>query len=94
MVKCFLKVAAVVLISSTEEISTVKPCRLKKVLDSLSVDNTSPCKYDDIKNESTDIRNWGISLLVLSSIMFLLIFNYKWILKNNIISICFTVSTQ
>ncbi|XP_065930687.1 uncharacterized protein [Magallana gigas] len=84
-------VAAIVLISSTEEISTVKPCHLKKVLEFLSVDNTSPCKYDDIKNDSTDIRNWGISLLVLSSIMFLLILNFTWILKNNIISIHFAL---
>lgn len=94
MVTILFKVAAIVLISSTEEISTVKPCHLKKVLEFLSVDNTSPCKYDDIKNDSTDIRNWGISLLVLSSIMFLLILNFTWILKNNIISIHFAVSTQ
>lgn len=74
--------------------STVNQCQLKQVLDFLSVDNTSPCKYDGIKNDSTDIRNWGISLLVLSSIMFLLIFNYKWILENNIIRIRYAVSTQ
>lgn len=77
--KGILMVAAIVLVSSSEEISTVKSCELEEVLVSLSVNNNSTCKYNAIKNESTCIRNWGISLSVLISITFLLILNYIWI---------------
>lgn len=80
-------VLAIVLVLSSEEISTVKPCELEEVLVSLSVSNTLPCKYDAIKNESTCIRNWGISLPVLILLTFLLILNFIWIPKYNGISI-------
>lgn len=80
------------LILFIEEILIVKLCYLKKVFEFFSVDNILFCKYDDIKNDLIDICNWGILLLVLSLIMFLLIFNFMWIFKNNIISIYFVVS--
>lgn len=74
--KGFLMVAAIVLISSAEEISKIKPCDLEKVLNSLSVNYSSPCRYDGVKNEATDVRAMGISFLVLNSIAFLLIMNF------------------
>lgn len=82
------------LISSSEGISTVKPCELEEVLVSLSVNNTSTCKFNAIKNKSTCIRNWGISLLVLISITFVLILNYIWIPNYNKFCIGVRVSSQ
>ncbi|XP_065930704.1 uncharacterized protein [Magallana gigas] len=81
------QVAAIVLVSSSEDISTVKPCELEEVLVSLRVNNTSTCKYNVIKNKTACIRNWGISLSVLIPITFLLILNYIWIPNYNKICI-------
>lgn len=74
--KGFLMVAAIVLISSTEEISKIKPCDLEKVLNSLNVNYSSPCKYDGVKNKATAVHIWGICFFVLNSIIFLLIMNF------------------
>lgn len=93
LLKCSLKVAAIVLISSSNEISEAKTCDLEKVLVSLSVDHTSPCKYDDIKKKSTTLCNVGISFLVLNAISFLLILNFLWI-PHKKIGVCVAVSTQ
>nr|XP_034302998.1 uncharacterized protein LOC105331091 [Crassostrea gigas]XP_034302999.1 uncharacterized protein LOC105331091 [Crassostrea gigas]XP_034303000.1 uncharacterized protein LOC105331091 [Crassostrea gigas]XP_034303001.1 uncharacterized protein LOC105331091 [Crassostrea gigas]XP_034303002.1 uncharacterized protein LOC105331091 [Crassostrea gigas]XP_034303003.1 uncharacterized protein LOC105331091 [Crassostrea gigas]XP_034303004.1 uncharacterized protein LOC105331091 [Crassostrea gigas]XP_03430300 len=80
--KGILLVAAIVLISSTKEISIAKSCDLEKVLVSFGVDQTSPCKYDDIKKKSTNLCTLGILFLVLNGIIFLLILNFLWIPKN------------
>lgn len=92
--KCSPKVAAIVLISSSKEISKAKECDLEKVLVSLSVVHTSPCKYDDIKKKSTTLCNVGISFLVLNAILFLLILNLLWIPDDKKIGVCVPVSTQ
>ncbi|XP_065930695.1 uncharacterized protein [Magallana gigas] len=86
--KGILLVAAIVLISSTKEISIAKPCDLERVLVSLGVDQTSPCKYDDIKKKATNLCILGISFLVLNGIIFLLILNFLWIPKNKKFGIC------
>eukprot|EP00105_Crassostrea_gigas_P003603 XP_011416508.1 PREDICTED: uncharacterized protein LOC105320305 isoform X1 [Crassostrea gigas] len=80
--KGILLVAAIVLISSSNEISKAKECDLEEKLVSLSVDITSPCKYDEIKKKSTTLCDLGISFLVLNAIIFLLIFNSLWIPKD------------
>eukprot|EP00105_Crassostrea_gigas_P013808 XP_011430251.1 PREDICTED: uncharacterized protein LOC105330323 isoform X2 [Crassostrea gigas] len=86
--KGILLVAAIVLISSTKEISIAKPCDLEKVLVSLGVDHNSPCNYDDIKKKSTNLFILGISFLVLNGIIFLLILNILWFPKNKKFGIC------
>lgn len=80
--KGILLVATIVLISSTKEISISRPCELEKVLESLSVDNTSPCRYNDIKKTSTTLFFMGIGFLVANVIFFLLILNFLSIPKK------------
>lgn len=71
--KGIIMVVAVVLISSSVEISTAKSCDLVKALNSISLNYTISCKYDVIKDGSTTLRNMGIVLLALDFIFFLLI---------------------
>eukprot|EP00105_Crassostrea_gigas_P035435 XP_019919583.1 PREDICTED: uncharacterized protein LOC105320321 [Crassostrea gigas] len=92
--KGILLVAASVLISSTKEISIAKPCDLERVLVSLVVDQTSPCKYDDIKKMSTTLCNVGISFLVLNAIFFLLILNILWVPTNKKIGVNITLAVS
>lgn len=68
-----IMVAAIVLISSSEEISKAKPCDLEKALKSISVDYNFPCKHHAIKEKTTNLRILGISLLILNFISFILI---------------------
>lgn len=68
--KGILTVSVIGLISLSTEISMVKPCDLKKALDSLGLDVTSPCAYNDIKNKSTSLRDWGIGILVVNFTFF------------------------
>lgn len=93
LLKCSLQIAAIVLISSTKEISIAKPCGLERVLVSLVVDHTSICKYDGIKKMSTTLCNVGISFLVLNAFSFLLILNFLWVPTNKM-RVCIAVSTQ
>lgn len=94
LLKCSPKVATIVLISSTKEISISRPCELEKVLESLSVDNTSPCRYNDIKKTSTTLFFMGIGFLVANVIFFLLILNFLSIPKKEENNVEIAVSTQ
>ncbi|XP_065930692.1 uncharacterized protein [Magallana gigas] len=71
-----IMVAAIVLISTSEEISEAKPCDLEKALKSISVDYNFPCKYHAIKEKTTNLRIWGIFLWILNFIYFILILIY------------------
>lgn len=81
------------LISSSTEISMVKPCDLKKALDSLGLDVTSPCAYNDIKNKSTSLRDWGIGMLVVNFIFFIIILYFKFVPEKLKLALFSIVST-
>lgn len=69
--------SAIRLIASSNEISIVKPCDLEKALDSLGLDVTSPCTNNDIKEKSTSLCDWGIGVLVVNFILFIMISFFK-----------------
>lgn len=71
--KGILMASAIMLITSSKEISIVKPCDLEKALDSLGLDVTSPCTNNDIKEKSTSLCNWGIGVLVVNFILSIMI---------------------
>ncbi|XP_065930682.1 uncharacterized protein [Magallana gigas] len=74
------KFAAVVLISSSENISKAKPCDLEKALKSISLNHYFPCNHHDIKDDSSTLRKLGIALLVVNFIFFLLILIFPLLL--------------
>ncbi|XP_052720277.1 uncharacterized protein LOC128191941 isoform X2 [Crassostrea angulata] len=76
------KVAAIVLISSSKDISMAKPCDLDKALDSLGLDITSPCVYNDIKNMSICLRDLGIGILAVNLFFFWMILCLKCMPKE------------
>lgn len=71
-----IMVAAIVLISTSEEISKAKSCDLEKALKSISVNYDFQCKHHAIKEKTTNLLNWGISLWILNFISFILILIY------------------
>nr|XP_011431069.2 uncharacterized protein LOC105330843 isoform X1 [Crassostrea gigas] len=71
--KGILTVSAIVLIASSTKISIVKPCDLEKAIDLLGLDVTAPCTNNDIKEKSTSLRDWGIGVLVVNFILFIII---------------------
>lgn len=75
--KGILMVSSIRLIASSNEISIVKPCDLEKALDSLGLDVTSPCTNNDIKEKSTSLCDWGIGVLVVNVILFIMISFFK-----------------
>lgn len=81
------------LVASTVVMSRAKPCDLEKVLVSLSVDYASPCRYNDIKENSTALCIWGMFSLVLNEIIILLILIVLWVPIFKETDICNRVST-
>nr|XP_034302996.1 uncharacterized protein LOC109617614 [Crassostrea gigas] len=71
--KGIIMVATIVLISLSEEIARAKSCDLEKALKSISFNYDFPCKYLDIKDNSTTLRNLGIASLAFDFIFSLLI---------------------
>lgn len=61
------------LISLSEEIAKAKSCDLERALKSISFNYYFPCKYHDIKDNSTALRNLGIASLAVDFVFFLLI---------------------
>eukprot|EP00105_Crassostrea_gigas_P036682 XP_019920830.1 PREDICTED: uncharacterized protein LOC105323355 [Crassostrea gigas] len=78
--KGLIMFAAVVLISSSENISKAKPCDLEKALKSISLNHYFPCNHHDIKDDSSTLRKLGIALLVVNFIFFLLILIFPLLL--------------
>lgn len=71
----------------------IKPCDLEKALDSLGLGVTSPCTYNVIKDRSTSLRDWGIGVLVVNFIFFVMILYFKLIPKKWKWVLFFVVST-
>nr|XP_022326960.1 uncharacterized protein LOC111126542 isoform X2 [Crassostrea virginica] len=66
-----LLVAAIVLISSSVQISRVKPCELEAALDYISMEyNPHPCRYNSVRECSSNLRNWGIAEFLLNWFLF------------------------
>lgn len=95
----FLQVATIVLISLSEEIARAKSCDLEKALKSISFNYDFPCKYHDIKDNSTTLRNLGIASLAVDFIFSLLILIFpllfsickllvRTFVSNSYISLC------
>lgn len=80
--KRILMVSAIVLISTSTDISLVKPCDLEKALDSLGLGVTSPCTYNVTKDRSTSLCAWGIGVLVVNFIFFIMILYFKLMSKK------------
>lgn len=87
------QVLAIRLIASSNEISIVKPCDLEKALDSLGLGVTSPCTNNDIKEKSTSLCHWGIGLLVVNFILFIMISFFKLMSEKLKLALFFLVST-
>lgn len=81
------------LITSSKEISIVKPCDLEKALDSLGLDVTSPCTNNDIKEKSTSLCNWGIGVLVVNFILSIMISFFELMPKKLKLVFLIIVST-
>lgn len=87
------QVSAIVLISTSTDISLVKPCDLEKALDSLGLGVTSPCTYNVTKDRSTSLCGWGIGVLVVNFIFFIMILYFKLMSKKWKWVLFFVVST-
>lgn len=68
-----LQVLGIVLIYLTTDILMAKPCDLKKALDLLGLDVNSPCAYNDIMDELSTLRYWGIGMIFVDLILFLML---------------------
>lgn len=66
-----IMVSAIVLIFSSTDIPMAKPCDLKKALDSIGLEFTSPCTYNDINSSS--LCSWGIAMLVVKFTFFIML---------------------
>lgn len=91
--KGILMASAIMLITSSKEISIVKPCDLEKALDSLGLDVTSPCTNNDIKEKSTSLCNWGIGVLVVNFILSIMISFFELMPKKLKLVFLIIVST-
>lgn len=91
--KGILMASAIILITSSKEISIVKPCDLEKALDSLGLDVTSPCTNNDIKEKSTSLCNWGIGVLVVNFILSIMISFFELMPKKLKLVFLIIVST-
>lgn len=84
------QVSAIVLISSGVDILMAKPCDLKKALDFLGLDVKSPCAYSPIKDLSIVIIIYGVIMLVVNLILFLVTSCDKKLKKPLLIAVSIT----
>lgn len=68
-----LQVLGIVLIYLTTDILMAKPCDLKKALDLLGLDVNSPCAYNDIMDKLSTLCYWGIGMISVDLILFLML---------------------
>lgn len=81
------------LIASSTKISIVKPCDLEKAIDLLGLDVTAPCTNNNIKEKSTSLRDWGIGVLVVNFILFIIISFFRLMPEKLKLALFFIVST-
>nr|XP_034302994.1 uncharacterized protein LOC105320305 isoform X3 [Crassostrea gigas] len=68
-----LMVLGIVLIYLTTDILMAKSCDLKKALDLLGLDVNSPCAYNDIMDKLSTLCYWGIGMISVDLILFLML---------------------
>lgn len=79
--------SAIVLISSSVDISMAKPCELKKALDLLGLEETPPCAYSPIKDMSYYLIGSGVVLLVVNFFLFLMISYFEELNRGLLIAV-------
>lgn len=85
--------AGVLSVSISRGISNVKPCDLEKALESINYAySPAPCKYDAIKDKTSDLKGWSIGVIIWNSVILvgiLCIHQCHLEVKNTVLAVVF-----